>query len=109
MNELSKCCNAPIKAHYAYEGTGCYVCEKCGKACDPAIPHTKGTPEAQKPRIEKLDYDLGTQELFGIVDGICRSSTDLDKKTEMLNSKINELITELQCLSDEVRELRETV
>lgn len=33
---LSSCCGAPIKAHYADEGTGCYLCEKCGKACDPA-------------------------------------------------------------------------
>jgi hypothetical protein len=31
---LSNCCAAPAKVDCADEGTCCYMCEKCGKACD---------------------------------------------------------------------------
>jgi hypothetical protein len=40
--ELSACCNAPIKTHYADEGTGCWVCLKCERACNLATPADGG-------------------------------------------------------------------
>lgn len=32
---LSNCCNAPFQVDTADEGTSCYVCDKCKRACDP--------------------------------------------------------------------------
>lgn len=34
-NEKSNCCNAEIKTFYDLEGTACWICMKCEKACDP--------------------------------------------------------------------------
>lgn len=31
---LSDCCEAKVKTSIADEGTGCYICAKCGKPCD---------------------------------------------------------------------------
>lgn len=31
---VSSCCSAELKVSYGSEGTGCYLCSKCGKACD---------------------------------------------------------------------------
>ncbi len=33
---LSNCCHAPIMEHIGVEGTGCWICTKCRKGCDPA-------------------------------------------------------------------------
>lgn len=30
----SSCCSAELKVSYGSEGTGCYLCSKCGKPCD---------------------------------------------------------------------------
>lgn len=37
MTPLSNCCKAEMKASIADEGTGCYMCDKCGKPCDAAV------------------------------------------------------------------------
>lgn len=31
---VSSCCSAELKVSYGSEGTGCYLCNKCGKPCD---------------------------------------------------------------------------
>lgn len=33
-NNLSNCCQAPLTVSTAREGTSCYICTKCHKACD---------------------------------------------------------------------------
>lgn len=38
MNEVSNCCGASISVETADEGTSCYVCADCGKACDAFHP-----------------------------------------------------------------------
>jgi len=38
---LSKCCEEIAKTSYADEGTGCFICPKCGKPCDVIL--TKGS------------------------------------------------------------------
>lgn len=39
MQELhSNCCNAKLITHNGEEGTNCYICTKCGKACDAQEP-----------------------------------------------------------------------
>ena len=38
----SNCCDATIDIWYSDEGTGCYVCTKCYKACDPKPKHHPG-------------------------------------------------------------------
>lgn len=65
--EKSNCCSENICIHYAYEGTGCYVCSKCGNACDP-IPKVELTeefrdfgprplfPDKSEPRLNIKDY-----------------------------------------------------
>ncbi len=41
MSGLSNCCHATVKVDTEDEGTSCYVCEKCGMACDLVKPEDR--------------------------------------------------------------------
>ena len=46
----SSCCSAELKVSYGSEGTGCYLCAKCGKPCD-------AKEEKMSKRSESIVYD----------------------------------------------------
>lgn len=47
---LSSCCSAELEVDYDPDGTGCYLCSKCGKACDAVS--------------ERSNYEKGLSEVF---------------------------------------------
>ena len=55
----SDCCGVAVQTHYSYEGTGCYLCLKCEKACDPS-PKEKNDL-ADLPILEKKKNPAWTE------------------------------------------------
>lgn len=70
--EISSCCKAPVKTSIADEGTGCYICSKCGKPCDLYFPEKISAKEYQKMaasgKTEKKKITPETAEKNAIKD-----------------------------------------
>lgn len=50
----SNCCNAPMRVSTADEGTSCYVCAKCNRACDERAIMNKQDEEVVKRFKEQI-------------------------------------------------------
>lgn len=65
---LSNCCNSPIETSSSDEGTGCYICTKCKKGCDPVSNQHK---EKAQEIVDKY-FKILDAELLPINDVDCR-------------------------------------
>ena len=52
----SNCCNAEMKVSTADEGTSCWICSKCQKACNPKKMSLKKKTK-EKPCSHKYEYN----------------------------------------------------
>ena len=56
MNKLSACCNSEMYVSSGDEGTNCYMCKKCKKACDPCLMATSLTTEEISAKPNKFIF-----------------------------------------------------
>jgi len=86
----SNCCGAPMKTHRADEGTCCFVCSGCQKACDPAT---------QQSEMEKL--------LRGFEITCENTSPHSDISPPVQGGEIQVMLSYIRSLEKQVKELEE--
>lgn len=100
--ELSNCCNSTFHSDMADEGTSCYVCNHCGKACDVSTiehklevlrkatptPRRSEEPKEEMKEIEKLDrkpWSLGNIELYDLAEALTNHGYKIQEIIERVN------------------------
>lgn len=56
--QLSNCCEAPIMTSTGDEGTSCYICRNCKKACDPKSDHVVQVDNMVTPSPSKWEDSI---------------------------------------------------
>lgn len=103
MTDISNCCGGFISVHCGGEGTSYYICDACGKPCDPATP---------KDRIEQLEKE--NAELKAEVERLkCFPSAHeydrINRETATREKYIADLKAELEAVRKELASLKHGV
>lgn len=94
-NELSNCCNTPVKVDCGGEGTCCWICTTCNKPCDVHQPPVLEFDESL-PTVIICDID-GTIALFGD-----KNPYERDFENDIPNEPIVKLIKTMNGTVDRV-------